>query len=399
MANINKRLVDSLKPDPEGDIWAWDDKLKGFGVRVKPSGHKSYMVQYRSQGRTRRVTIGAHGKLTAEQARKQARILLAEVDKGGNPAEDRSMQRKAVTVKELADRYLREHAGIKKKPASAFRDQRLIERFILPELGSTRVEALTRVDVARLHNRIGRDTPIQANRTLAVLSKMMTLAISWGLGSGDNPCKYIQRFKENKRERYLSAEELATLGKVLSEVERKSRISPYAVAAIRFLLLSGARVGEVLGMRWEWVDFERSCVFLPDSKTGKKVIPLGGSALELLEGLPKMAGNPYVFPGKAFGSPIYELSGTWERIRKVAGLDGVRIHDLRHSWASQAAAAGLSLPFIGAILGHTEPTTTARYSHLANDPLKAAADMVAEKITEAMSKQPVQKVVKLPNRG
>ena len=399
MANINKRLVDSLKPSPEGDVWAWDDKLKGFGLRVKPSGYKSYMVQYRSQGRTRRVTIGAHGELTAEQARKQARILLAEVDKGGNPAEDRSMQRKAVTVKELADRYLREHAGIKKKPASAFRDQRLIERFILPELGSTRVEALTRADVARLHNRLGRDTPIQANRTLAVLSKMMTLAISWGLGSGDNPCKYIQRFKENKRERYLSAEELATLGKVLSEAERKSRISPYAVAAIRFLLLSGARVGEVLGMRWEWVDFERSCVFLPDSKTGKKVIPLGGSALELLEGLPKMAGNPYVFPGKAFGRPIYELSGTWERIRKAAGLDGVRIHDLRHSWASEAAAAGLSLPFIGAILGHSEPSTTARYSHLANDPLKAAADRVAEKITEAMNKQPGQKVVTLPNRG
>ena len=399
MANINKRLVDSLNPSPEGDVWAWDDKLKGFGLRVKPSGRKSYMVQYRSQGRTRRVTIGAHGKLTAEQARKQARILLAEVDKGGDPAEDRAMQRRDVTVKELAERYLREHAKPKKKPASSFRDERLIERFIVPELGSVRVKNLSRADVARLHNKLGKETPIQANRTLAVLSKMMTLAISWGLRSEGNPCKYVQRFKENKRERFLSTEELAALGKALSKAEAKGRISPYAIAAIRFLILSGARVGEVLGLRWEWVDFERACVFLPDSKTGKKVIPLGLPALQLLQDLPRMAGNPHVFPGKSFGRPIFELTGTWNRIKKAAKLEGVRIHDLRHSWASQAAAAGLSLPFIGAILGHSEPSTTARYSHLANDPLKAAADMVAEKITEAMNKPPSKKVVKLPNKG
>ncbi len=398
MANINKRLVDSLKPSPEGDVWAWDDKLKGFGLRVKPSGYKSYMVQYRSQGRTRRVTIGAHGKLTAEQARKQARILLAEVDKGGDPAEDRAMQRRDVTVKELGERYLREHAKPKKKPASSFRDERLIERFIVPELGSMRVKTLSRADVAKLHHRLGKKTPIQANRTLAVLSKMMTLAISWGLRSEGNPCKHVQRFKENKRERFLSAEELSALGEALSKAEAKGRISPYAIAAIRFLILSGARVGEILGLRWEWVDFERACIFLPDSKTGKKVIPLGLPALQLLQDLPKMAGNPHVFPGKSFGRPIFELTGTWNSIKKAAKLEGVRIHDLRHSWASQAAAAGLSLPFIGAILGHNEPSTTARYSHLANDPLKAAADMVAEKITEAMNKPPSKKVVRLPRK-
>jgi integrase len=396
MANINKRLVDSLKPNPEGDVWAWDDKLKGFGLRVKPSGHKSYMVQYRAQGRTRRVTIGAHGKLTAEQARKQARILLAEVDKGGNPAEDRSMQRRDVTVKELADRYLRDHARPKKKPASAFRDQRLIERFILPAIGNLRVKNLSLADVARMHNKLGKNTPIQANRALAVLSKMMTLAINWGLRSEENPCRHIQRFKENKRERFLSTEELAALGKALSRAESGSNISPYAIAAIRFLLLCGARVGEVLGLRWEWIDFERSCLFLPDSKTGKKVVPLGKPAMDLLQSLPKLAGNPHVFPGKLLGRPLYDLKDPWEKIRDVAGLKGVRIHDLRHSWASQAAAAGLSLPIIGAILGHTEPSTTARYSHLANDPLKAAADMVAEKITEAMNKPLADKVVRLP---
>ena len=146
------------------------------------------------------------------------------------------------------------------------------------------------------------------------------------------------------------------------------------------------------------MDFERACIFLPDSKTGKKVIPLGLPALQLLQDLPRMAGNPHVFPGKSFGRHIFELTGTWNRIKKAAKLEGVRIHDLRHSWASQAAAAGLSLPFIGAILGHSEPSTTARYSHLANDPLKAAADMVAEKITEAMNKPPSKKVVRLPRK-
>ena len=303
MANISKRLVDSLKPNSKGDVWAWDEKLKGFGLRVKPSGYKSYMVQYRADGRTRRVTIGAHGKLTAEQARKQARIILAEVDKGGNPAEERGVKRREITVKDLAERYLRDHAGPKKKPASAFRDQRLIERFILPELGAMRVKALSRADVTRLHNKVGKETPIQANRTLAVLSKMMTLAISWGLRDENNPCMHVQRFRENKRERFLSAEDLAALGKALSEAEAGGGVSPYAVAAIRLLLLSGARLGEVLGLRWEWVDFERSCLFLPDSKTGKKVVPLGGAAMDLLSGIPRMAGNPHVFPGKFFGRP------------------------------------------------------------------------------------------------
>ena len=398
MPKLTKRFIDSLSPDPKRDVWAWDSEMPGLGIRVKPSGRKSYLVQYRSEGRTRRCTIGPHGSLTPAAARRQAKVLLANVAQGGNPSQKRKEKLKASTIAELGRRYLSEHAAVKKKASSYKRDKRLIERFINPHLGSHKINALTRADVARVHNTIGQDTPIQANRTLAVLSKMLTLAIQWGLMQGDNPCKHIERFKERKREHYLSTKEIGRLGAALSKTEKNSRTSPYAIAAIRFLLLSGARVGEIVSLKWAWVSFERSCLDLPDSKTGKKIIPLAASAIELLATLPRIAGNPHVFPGTKFGKPIGDIKGAWERVRDLAGLPGTRLHDLRHSWASQAAAAGLSLPIIGAVLGHTEPATTARYSHLANDPLIAAANLVGDKITEALSKEPTEKVVKLGER-
>ncbi|MCK9378252.1 MAG: site-specific integrase, partial [Syntrophobacterales bacterium] len=198
---------------------------------------------------------------------------------------------------------------------------------------------------------------------------------------------------ENKRERYLSVEELARVGAVLTQAEAEGKESPVPVAAIRLLMLTGARLGEALGLRWEWVDLERGCIFLPDSKTGRKMIPLGAFALSLLQRLPRAAGNHHVFPGLKLGDHLHDLHGPWRRIRTAAGLEGVRLHDLRHTWASMGAASGLSLPLIGAVLGHSEPSTTQRYSHLANDPLRAAADLVDAKVAEAMSKPVVPKVV------
>lgn len=400
MSKITKKLVDSLRPDPAKDYWHWDAELPGFGVRVWPSGRKVYVAQYRAQGRTRRVSLGTHGAVTPEQARKEALKVLADVAKGADPAEVRDQGRQAPTMKDLAARYLAEHAQAKKKPASIFRDARLIERFILPALGSKRVEAVSRADVARLHHKIGQETPIQANRTLAVLSKMMTLAVRWGLRNDaeGNPCRHVERFKENKRERYLSAEELARLGAVLAQAETRGQENPAAVAALRLLLLTGARLGEILGLRWEWVDLERGCIFLPDSKTGRKAIPLGRHAMELLHGLPRAAGNPHVFPGLKLGAHLQDLNGPWRRVRAAADLDGVRLHDLRHTWASLGAASGLSLPLIGAVLGHLEPSTTARYSHLANDPLRQAADLVDGKVAEALNRPVASKVVNLSGR-
>lgn len=399
MAKLTKRFIDSMAPPLQGDLMVWDDDLTGFGLRVKASGAKSFCIQYRAQGRSRRATLGSYGRLTPDEARKLARQMLADVAKGGDPAEVRVQSRKAPTVKDLAERYLAEHAKAKKKPSSIFSDGRLIERFILPALGSKKVEAINRADVARLHHRIGRETPIQANRTLALLSKMMTLAIRWGLKSDEiNPCRFVERFKENKRERYLSADELARLGAVLAKAEAEGKESPSALNAIRLMLLTGARMGEALGLRWDYVDWERSCLRLPDSKTGPKTIPLGTSALELLQSRPRHPGNPHVFPGLHLGDHLKDLFGPWKRIRERAGLAGVRLHDLRHTWASMGAASGLSLPLIGAVLGHSEPSTTQRYSHLANDPLKQAADLVAGRVAEALSRPATPKVVALNDR-
>ena len=388
MPKINKRLVDAIKPDPSAEQWVWDSELKGFGLRVKPTGRKSYLVQYRSQGRTRRLTIGAHGVLTPDEARKLAKQKLAEVSNGADPSAERKTGLRALTVRDLAGRYMREHAEAKKKASSVMRDQRLLDRFILPELGSHKVSAVTRADVAALHHRIGKKTPTQANRTLALLSKMMSLAIRWGLREGDNPCRYIERFRENKRQRYLSESELARLGKALDEAEMGERANISSINGIRLLIMTGARLGEVLGLRWEWIDFERSCIWLPDSKTGAKIIPLGKPVLEFLESLPRQAGNPYVLPGTKFAQPLKNLNGTWRKIREAADLEDVRIHDLRHTFASVGAGAGLSLNMIGGLLGHRAPATTSRYAHLAADPLKVAATEVAQRVVEAMHSEP-----------
>lgn len=397
MAKLTKRLIDSIVAK-DGDIVVWDDALAGFGVRVKPSGVKSFCIQYRNaQGRSRRLTIGRYGRLTVDQARTLAKEHLGRVDKGKDPIEIKRQERQAVTMKELAARYLEEHARPKKRPASVARDQRLIERFILPAMGARKIKEVTRADVAALHHKIGQETPIQANRTLAVLSKMMTLAIRWGLKEGDNPCRYVERFKERKRERYLSADELARLGKALNDAEA-SGANPGPLNAIRLLVLTGARLGEVLGLRWEWVDFDRSCIRLPESKTGAKVIPLGGPALELLRGLPRQAGNPHVFPGQKLGRHLSDINATWRKTRDAAKLKGVRLHDLRHSFASVGAGSGVSLPVIGALLGHSEPATTARYAHLADDPLREAADKIAGQVAAALSREATDNVVALDTK-
>ena len=399
MGKITKKMVDGIKPEAK-DVFLWDTALAGFGVRVKPSGHKGFLVQYRHEGRTRRFTLGAFGELTVDEARRMAKKILADVASGADPSQERKDGRQALTVKDLAIRYLREHAEARKKQSSIDRDRQLIARFVLPLLGPMKIRAVTRPDVVQLHHKIGQDTPVQANRLLACLSKMFSLAISWGLRPDalGNPCQYVQRFKESVRERFLTMDELARLGQALADAELDGREMPGAVTAIRLLLLTGLRREEVLTLQWADVDLEHGVLHLRDSKTGGRSVPISAVALEVLASTPRQAGIPYVCQGKVFGRPFVGLPRVWYRICQNAGLEGVRIHDLRHSFASVGASGGMGLPILGKLLGHTQAATTARYSHLYQDPLKQAADQIGGRIAEALAAAPGEKVVDLAGR-
>ena len=383
---ITKRSVDALKPASDGsEAVIWDTEVKGFGVRAQRGGSKSYIVHYRAgTGRgapLRKLTIGKHGApWTPETARKEARRLLGLVEGGADPAAAKIARKEAPTVADLVERFFAEHAEAKRKASTARTYRGLLDRIVLPALGKRKVVDITRADIAKL-NHENRAAPYQANLIRAILSKMFNLAEVWGLRpDGSNPCRHVEKFREHKRERMLSADELARLGDSLAAFEG----SPYAVAAIKLLVFTGARLGEVRGLRWAWIDFERGEARLPDSKTGAKTLHLPPPALAVLADLPRLGNNPHVIVGQKAGAPLSDIQTPWQAIRSAAGLDDVRLHDLRHAFASVAASSGMGLPIIGKMLGHTQAATTHRYAHLASDPVKAAAAAVAGKIAAAM---------------
>jgi len=263
-------------------------------------------------------------------------------------------------------------------------DRANLKNHILPHFGSMKVREVSRDDVSKLRHKM-RDTPYQANRVLALISKMFNLAEKWGLRPDfTNPCRHIEKYAEKKADRYLSKDEFSRLAAVLNEAKATRTEPPSAITAIRLLILTGARLNEILTAKWDYVDYEHSCLRLPDSKTGAKVVFLPPLAIEVLRDTERLADNPHIITGRNPGSHLVNLEKAWRRIRKLAELEDVRLHDLRHSFASIAAGQGISLTMIGALLGHSQPQTTARYAHLASDPLREATNQIGQQISDAM---------------
>ena len=383
MTKLTKRVAEGAAA-AETEYTIWDDEIPGFGLRVLPSGRRNYMIQYRVGTRTRRMTLGPHGILTAEQARTMAMTELARVRQGADPAADRQARREAITVRELAERFDKEHIALRIKSSTAKEYRRNLDRFILPALGRLRVEEVTRADIAKFHHDL-RHIPYQANRCIEVVSKMFNLAEMWGLrADGTNPRKHIKKYPEEKRERFLSAAEMRRTGEVLAEMEIENIELPSAIAAARLLMLTGCRLNEIMTLKWAYVDTEAPALRLPDSKTGAKIVHLGKAALDVLRAIHRIDGNPWVITGAKAGARLADLQPFWQRVRARAGIKDVRIHDLRHTFASVAVASGQGLPMIGKLLGHTQVQTTARYAHLAADPVRAAADQVSSGIAQAL---------------
>ena len=375
---LSKRVVDRLAFDGK-DTVVWDRDLPGFGVRVYPSGRKVYVVQSRSGGKSRRVTVGRHGDITPEEARKAAVKLIVRI-KAGEPLVDTEPEAPP-TVGDLAARYLREHVAMHCKPNTVKHYGLMVRKHIVPALADLWVSEVQRKHILQFQYGL-RDMPTVANRTVDILVKMFNLAELWEMRPpGKNPCRSVRRYKVNPRkERFLTPEELARLGRTLENAPAERLASRHAAAAIRLLVLTGCRRNEILGLAWDDLDFESGEMRLADSKTGARVVPLPPAAVEVLKDLPRTAGNPWVFPGRKKGAHQVNINDAWERVRERAGLEGVRLHDLRHTFASRALAIGEGLPMIGELLGHRQVNTTARYAHLARESIQASTARVAESI-------------------
>ena len=378
---LSTRAVGKLKVHK--DTVFWDRELTGFGVRVYPTGSKVYIAQARGPEGPKRVAVGRHGVIHADEARKRAALIIARVKAGEEAIPKPLKPETGPTVAELAERYLTEYVAVRCKPSTAASMRSVVQGRILPALGKTPLAAVERIHVAELHRSLY-ETPAVANMAVGILSAMYRQAEAWGLvpEGASNPCRSIVKYRERKRERFLTDEEFNRLAKVLDDVETKGGASAFAVAAIRLLALTGCRRSEVLTLRWEYVSLKEAELRLPDSKTGAKVIPLPPQAAELLAGLSRTSGSPWVIPGRKPGTHLKNLADAWRVVCSRAGLEGVRLHDLRHSYASRALALGESLPMIGRLLGHSRMETTARYAHLARESAQEAAERVAASIAE-----------------
>ena len=380
---LTNRAVAALKV--ERDTVYWDRDLPGFGIRVYPGGGKVYITQAREPDRTtRRVTVGRHDVLNADQARQRAALIIARIRAGEDPVPLPLAARfnGGPTVADLAERYLEEHVAVRIKPSTQRRVRSMLHNHILPALGRMPLEAVERSDIVEFHQKLS-DRPVTANKCVKVLSHMYRLGEGWGLAPEDfNPCRAIEKYPERSRERFLTDAEFTRLGRVLDETVESRGVPLTAVTALRLLMLTGCRKNEILTLRWPDVDLGAGELHLADSKTGPRTVQLPPTAVDLLSALPRRNDSPWVFPGNDRDGRYSGggLNHAWRTVRTAAGLEDVRMHDLRHSFASRALALGETLPVIGKLLGHSDIETTARYAHLAHDSIHETAERIAESI-------------------
>lgn len=420
MARLTQTLAERIELRDRKYI-TWDDATPGFGVRVSPAGGRSWVIQYRSDGGGRgapvkTMTLAPITALSCEMARKRAKELLARVRLGEDPAADLAKSREAATIAELAPKFLAPEAKVGRKGSTLDLYEGYFRVHILPVLGAKRAKDVTTADVRKLHRQLGIDEgkPPTANRVLATLSAFFT----WGgkvgeIDRADNPAEGIDKFPETSKERFLTSDELSRLGIALREAEtvglphmvdetkptakharkpenRQTVTDPHAAAAVRLLILTGARLREILHLTWINVDIERGLLFLDDSKTGKKSIVLNAPALQVLAELPRL--GKFVIAGRYAGTedeaPRADLKRPWQAITKHADLEGLRIHDLRHSHTSVGVGTGIGLKIVGAILGHKNAATTEKYAHLWDDPVRRASERIGSEIAAAMGEAP-----------
>jgi integrase len=369
---LTDRIVKALEPPAEGNRITYDSDVRGFGARITAAGAVSFILNYRrrSDGLERRYTIGRLDPWMVSAAREEARRLKRDIDSGGDPIGDLQADRGAPTVADLCERFLIEHVG--KKRASTARDYKAIVAEIKSKLGTMKAAAVDYEHVDRLHREISKRAPYRANRTLAVLSKAFTLAIRWRWRT-ENPCKGVERNPEQKRKRYLSAAELVRLGHALEQHGGQS------ADVFRLLLLTGARAGEALAATWSQFNDDYTIWTKPAAAVKQAqdhVVPLSVPTSALLARIREQqdASATLVFPGRR--GHRSDTKHSWQKICEAAGITGLRVHDLRHNFASLLASSGQSLPIIGALLGHSSPTTTHRYAHLFDDPLRKATESV-----------------------
>jgi integrase len=400
MGRLTKRIVDGAEIR-DNDYFIWDDELPGFGLRVFNSGKRSYLIQYRAKGRSRRYTIGLHGVWTAETARKEALILLAQIAKGDNPAEQRQLDVKAITVKELCERYIKDaENGLvlgkgkrPKKKSTLVVDKSRINRHIMPLLGTRRVKDVTSVDVTHfLHDVASGKTKVDVKtkrrgraivkgglgtggRAIGLLGGIFSYAIQHGIIE-KNPAHGIRKAADHQKDRRLTEQEYRLLGNIIRNAAKNER-HVTAVKMIRAIALTGCRRGEIINLQWRELDVVNSCLRLDDSKEGASTRPIGLSVLDLFEPLRPKAADTFVFPGTEEGKPLVGFPKSWQQILKGSELADITPHVLRHSFASIANDLGFTEITIAALLGHSRGTVTSRYIHTIDTALIMAADVIA----------------------